>query len=307
MTHALLDGYDHDDETSCARAIGSSFVLLDEQRIREHDAFLSTLRARRARGAPIVSRTYREEHAWIGIGSAVYIGESIERHPSEGARPIRDFDGWSTVVWVREGRTWKAASWQWIRGGLDADRQEWNTTYREARDYTPHPNRFLAEMVKGRRPGPAIDIAMGQGRNALYLASQGWQVTGIDISDEGLRQALEAFGKRKLHIDAINADMDTWDYGVEKWELVSLIYAGASCDARKLERLQRSLRHGGLVVIEGFHRDAVPAIGCGTGELSALFKNGFTIVRDEVVEDVSDWGDQRGVPEKLVRFAAKKL
>jgi SAM-dependent methyltransferase len=307
MTHSLLDAYDTGDDASFARAIAPSFVLLDEERIRERDGLLSSLRARRGRGAPRITRTYREEHTWIGIASAVYFGEAVEHYPPDGARPTGDFDGWSTVVWVREAGGWRAASWQWIKGGLDAARQDWNATYREARDFNPHPNTFLAETVKGRRPGVALDVAMGQGRNALYLASQGWRVTGIDISDEGLRQAREAAAARKLQIDAINTDMDTWDYGYEKWDLVSLIYAGASCDAKKLRAVQRGLRRGGLVVLEGFHKDAVPAIGCATGEIAAHFKSGFTILRDDVIDDVSDWGNQRGVAQKLVRFAAEKL
>jgi hypothetical protein len=184
MTHALLDGYDNADEASFARAIGSSFVLLDEERIRERDGLLSSLRARRARGAPARTRTYRDEHTWIGTGSAVYFGEAVEHYPPDGAGLTGDFDGWSTVVWIREAGVWRAASWQWIKGGLDAARQEWNETYREGRDFNPQPNKFLAEMVNGRRSGLALDVAMGQGRNALYLASQGWRVTGIDISDE---------------------------------------------------------------------------------------------------------------------------
>ncbi len=88
---------------------------------------------------------------------------------------------------------------------------------------------------------------------------------------------------------------------------MALIYARASCDAKRVDSVRKSLRRGGLVVLEGFHKDSAPGIGCGTGELSALFKEGFTLVRDEVVDDVSDWGDQRGVPQKLVRFAAEKL
>jgi SAM-dependent methyltransferase len=238
----------------------------------------------------------------------VFIGETVEHYPVDGARPCEDgscisgdFDGWSTLVWVREGGAWKVASWQWVKGGLDAVRDEWNATYREGRDFNPQPNKFLVEIVKGRKPGLALDVAMGQGRNALYLASQGWRVTGIDISDEGIRQAREAAAARKLTIEAINANADTWDFGVEKWDLVVLIYAGSDEGV-----VWRSLKRGGLVVSERAHKDSVPAIGVETGELSALYKDGFTILRDDVVEDVSDWGWRDRVPMKLVRFAAEK-
>ena len=52
-----------------------------------------------------------------------------------------------------------------------------------------NPNALLMAAVEGRRPGRALDIGIGQGRNAVYLALKGWDVTGIDISDEGLRVA----------------------------------------------------------------------------------------------------------------------
>jgi methylase of polypeptide subunit release factors len=51
------------------------------------------------------------------------------------------------------------------------------------------PNEFLVEMTKRREPGQALDVGMGQGRNSIYLAKQGWDVTGFDASSEGVRQA----------------------------------------------------------------------------------------------------------------------
>ncbi|MGA3122746.1 MAG: class I SAM-dependent methyltransferase [Polyangiaceae bacterium] len=90
--------------------------------------------------------------------------------------------------------------------------------------------------------------------------------TGVDISDEGLCQAREAATARKLRIDAINADADTWDHGINKWDLVALICAG--CDPKRVEKLQRSLKRGGLVVVEGFYKDSVPAIGYAARQLA---------------------------------------
>jgi len=48
------------------------------------------------------------------------------------------------------------------------------------------PNSLLVEAVKGRRPGSALDVGMGEGRNAIYLAKQGWHVTGIDRAEGAL-------------------------------------------------------------------------------------------------------------------------
>jgi SAM-dependent methyltransferase len=212
-----------------------------------------------------------------------------------------EFDGWSTIVWVRDGEAWKAASWQWVRGGPDTTREKWDATYREGRAFNPQPSKFLVEMVRGRKPGLALDVGMGQGRNALYLASQGWHVTGVDISDEGLRQAREAAAARKLTIEAIHADADTWDYGVEKWDLAVLIYSSGNDAA-----LRVAMKPGGLIVGEWFHKDSVPQVGTDRGEVAARFKDGFRILRNEVVDDVSDWGWKERVPQKLIRFVAEK-
>jgi 2-polyprenyl-3-methyl-5-hydroxy-6-metoxy-1,4-benzoquinol methylase len=84
----------------------------------------------------------------------------------------------------------------------------WNDTYRQPGGFNHEPNRFLMNSVRGRAPGMALDLGMGQGRNALYLATKGWKVTGVDISDEGVRLAREAATKQKLAVDAIEADLD---------------------------------------------------------------------------------------------------
>jgi len=309
MSHVLLDAYDRADEDGFARVVEPTFVLFDELRLQQRDAILNAVRKRRERQAPARSRSYGDQHVSIGSNAAVFIGETVEHYPADSARPMAEniaaipmeFDGWSTIVWARDGEEWKAASWQWVKGGADASREKWDATYREGRAFNSEPSKLLVEMLKGRKPGLALDIGMGQGRNALYLASQGWRVTGIDISDEGIRQAREAAAARKLTIEAIHADADTWDYGVEKWDLALLIYSSGNEAS-----LRRAMKPGGLIVGEWFHKGSVPQLGTDTAEVAARFKDGFTILRNEVVEDVSDWGWKERVPQKLIRFAAEK-
>ena len=143
---------------------------------------------------------------------------------------------------------------------------------------------------------------MGQGRNALYLASQGWHVTGVDISDEGIRQARSEAAARKLSIETVLHDMYTWDYGSEQWDLVLLIYADD--DAAKV---RRSLKRGGVVVSERFHADANPRIGTTPEAFAKQYGDGFEILRNEVVTEVSVWGNRHHDPTKVVHFAARKL
>lgn len=304
MSHAFLDAYDRDDDDSFAKMVAPSFTLFSEQQAH-HDEVLGWVRDRKSHGAAHRNRTYGDEHVAITKTTAVFIGEAVVHAPADGQSPAGTFDGWNTLVWTRDESAWKVMTWEWVKGGLDADRARWDATYSAGRAFNPEPSKFLADVIKQRKPGVALDIAMGQGRNSLYLASQGWRVTGIDISHEGLRLAREAAARRKLTIEAIDADNETWDYGTDRWDLVALIYAG--CDAKLVTKLRTAMKRGGLVVIEGFHRDSAPAIGIATGQLATFFEDGFKIVRDEVVEEESDWGLRNGAREKLVHFVAEKL
>src|ERR1043165_9700463 len=86
--------------------------------------------------------------------------------------------------------------------------QVWNDLYAKREGKEHQFNKFLAEAVKGRTPGKALDIGMGQGRNSLFLAALGWDVTGFDISEVGVKQAQAEAAKRNLKINAMVGDVD---------------------------------------------------------------------------------------------------
>jgi len=86
-------------------------------------------------------------------------------------------------------------------------REVWNEVFtkREGREF-PH-NKFLAETIRGRKPGRALDIGMGEGRNALFLATQGWEVTGFDISEVGVQLARAAAQKKGLKVETASTGL----------------------------------------------------------------------------------------------------
>lgn len=90
------------------------------------------------------------------------------------------------------------------------------------------PNRFVETEVSGLRPGRALDLAAGEGRNAIWLAEQGWQVTAVDFSAVGLdkgRRVLAAHGRaRDLHVDWVHHDVLTYDPGPVGYDLALLAY-----------------------------------------------------------------------------------
>lgn len=278
-------------------------MRFEQGRIKHAVRLLEELKAEADAGPPALPRTWSDEHVTLGSGTATFVGEAVEHFPAHGDLPASTFDGWNTLVWVREGSSWKVAHWQCDK--VVTARDEWNDVYRRSVGFTKAPNRVLVDAVEGRTPGAALDVAAGQGRNAIFLASRGWKVTAVDISDEGVRLMRDAAAKQKLSLDAIEADLETWDYGNERWDLVTMIYAGAEVEV--VEKIKRSLKPGGLFVVEVFHQEGTAGTrsgGFATGQLASLFEDGFRVLRDDVVEDRPDWGGPTKV--KLVRFVAQK-
>lgn len=98
---------------------------------------------------------------------------------------------------------------------MEADRIKWNERYgSENSCLGERPSPFLAsEMERLLRLAPgrrALDIACGEGRNSIFLARHGFQVTGIDISDAGIAKAERQARAEELEIDFRRMDLDGW-------------------------------------------------------------------------------------------------
>ena len=121
--------------------------------------------------------------------------------------------------------------------------------------FTTEPNAFLASSIKELKPGKALDIAMGQGRNAVYLATKGWDVTGYDLAEEGMKVARENAGKAGVKITTVQAGFADFDYGKERWDLIYFVYTDAPMvDAKFVERVVAALKPGGLVLVDRPYR-----------------------------------------------------
>lgn len=176
-------------------------------------------------------------------------------------------------------------------------------------DVPTRPSAFVTEAVKGLKPGAALDVGMGQGRNAVYLAQRGWDVTGFDISRAGLEAACANAVKAGVKIKTEKATYDGFDFGTERWDLVLVIFAWAPVqDASFVERISASLRPGGRVLFEHFvdapgERPHAPMVrALKPGELKTCFA-GLEIESYEEARGVGDWG---GPGERLVRMVARK-
>ena len=121
--------------------------------------------------------------------------------------------------------------------------------------FTTGPSAFLVAMTKDLKPGKALDVAMGQGRNVLYLASKGWEVTGFDIAEEGLKVAHENAARSGLAIKTVKAGWDDFDFGHEQWDLICFIYTDAPVtDSNFVARVRGGLKTGGLLLMDRPYR-----------------------------------------------------
>jgi protein-L-isoaspartate O-methyltransferase len=170
--------------------------------------------------------------------------------------------------------------------------------------FSSSPTAFLVETVKGMKPGVALDVGTGQGRNAVYLAREGWDVTGMDISQVALDAARANADKSGVSIRTEKAAYDAFDFGVDKWDLIVIVFAWAPVsDPAFVAKLRTSLRPGGAVLFEHFIEPRAPMIrALKPNELKTFFAD-FDIESYEETQGTADWG---GPGSRLVRMLARK-
>jgi SAM-dependent methyltransferase len=173
--------------------------------------------------------------------------------------------------------------------------------YSSTPEFRTEPNRLLVESVADLKPGRALDVGMGQGRNALFLARQGWQVTGFDVSAVGIGKAREAAAAEGLRVQAVHASDEEFNFGREEWDLIAILYA---IEKRSVFKVKDALRPGGLVVVEGAHREASGGEWeFASNELLGIFQ-GFTILKYEELLGSYDWAPEKRT--RMVRLVAQK-
>ena len=173
--------------------------------------------------------------------------------------------------------------------------------------FVTQPNALLISTVEGRMPGRALDIGMGQGRNSVFLALKGWDVTGFDISDEGLAVAHKNAERAGVKLNAIRETDEAFDYGSDQWDMIVFMYEPFPVtSAAYVERLRKSMKSGGLIVIESFGEEATapnrPPTAIDPGQLLAAFKD-FRLLHFEDTMAVPDWGQRK---RRVVRMVAEK-
>jgi 2-polyprenyl-3-methyl-5-hydroxy-6-metoxy-1,4-benzoquinol methylase len=189
-----------------------------------------------------------------------------------------------------------AKLWQRAYRDPEGARILWNKLYtaKDAPIFIARPSALLMRTVDGIAAGKALDFGMGQGRNAVFLATQGWKVTGFDPSDEAVRIAQENAGKLGVTLNAVVARDDQFDFGTEQWDLIVMTFVRTPAKA-DVDKFWRGLKPGGLVVYEDGADDDHTI-------LDAFHQ--FRIRFFEDVQDRGDWNPQ--VVNRHQRLVAEK-
>jgi SAM-dependent methyltransferase len=168
------------------------------------------------------------------------------------------------------------------------EREDWNRRYETPELlWTAEANRFLVAEVETMPPGRALDVGTGEGRNAVWLAERGWQVTGVDFSDIGLAKARRLAEARGVEVDWVLADLRTYQPEVDSYDLVVVLYLHLSAHDRAsvLAACGRALGAGGVLVVIGHHSSNLTE-GCGGPQ-----DPGLLFTPDDVLADLADVGD----------------
>jgi SAM-dependent methyltransferase len=172
------------------------------------------------------------------------------------------------------------------------DNPEWTAVnsdrmYLQAGDRFVKPDAFLVETIRGLKPGKALDIGMGQGRNAIFLAQQGWDVTGLDLSELAVAEAKERARKLGVRIDARVQDVYRFDFGEGQWDLICLMYFIIPTSHPGLyQRIATALKPGGRVIVEG---TGLPPLETLLAERAKWLPTKLRVVRLEYLEGQSAW------------------
>ena len=132
----------------------------------------------------------------------------------------------------------------------------WNERYSEAEYvFGTEPNDFLKEQFQHiPEGGRVLCLAEGEGRNAVFLAEQGYRVTAMDLSDVGLNKALKLAIDRDVSITTQVADLADYQFGENEWDGIVSIWAHMPTDVRQYIHTQivPALRPNGVFILEAY-------------------------------------------------------
>ncbi len=155
----------------------------------------------------------------------------------------------------------------------------WNERYSSKEyAYGTEPNTFLAANFQHLPKGRVLSMAEGEGRNAVFLAQQGYAVTAVDGSQVGLDKAQVLAETRGVKLECICADLADFDLGVGAWDAIISIFCPLPPAIRQAlyRKVLAALKPGGVFLLEAYTPDQIKH-GTGGGKSVELMQTAATL------------------------------
>lgn len=188
--------------------------------------------------------------------------------------------------------------------------------------YGTEPNNYLKEQLSKLHPGKILFPAEGEGRNAVFAATQGWQVYAFDISTNGRNKALQLAEQQPTTIDYQVGELSALNYRKEQFDAIALIYAHfpGAIKSSIHQMLNQYLRKEGFVIFEAFSKNHLEYIARnekvgGPKDIESLFSieeikadfPDYDIIELEETEIELNEGLFHNGTGSVIRFVGQKL
>lgn len=144
----------------------------------------------------------------------------------------------------------------------------WNERYSEAGfAYGTEPNDFLFENFSKLRKGKVLCLAEGEGRNAVFLATKGFDVTAVDLSEVGLEKTLGLAEENKVTVKTVCADLSDFAIDEDYWDSIISVWVHLPSFVRGVvhKKVVRGLKEGGTFLLEAYRPQQIE-FGTGGGD-----------------------------------------
>jgi SAM-dependent methyltransferase len=198
----------------------------------------------------------------------------------------------------------------------------WDSRYSaETYAYGEEPNVFLKSVLPQFEPKTILFPAEGEGRNAVFAAELGWQVSAFDQSSEAKKKALKLAEKRGVSLDYSVCDFKDSPYKSEQYDALVFIFVHfpATVKSKFNKQLNSYLKKGGLVIIEAFSKNNLPFVMenpkvggpkdvdtlCSKEEILRDFADFEIIQLEEVITELNE-GEFHVGTGSVIRFVGRK-
>ena len=193
----------------------------------------------------------------------------------------------------------------------------WENRYTQS-DYVygTGPNEWFRQFIDGQKPGKILMAAEGEGRNAVYAAQKGWQVSAFDLTEAGPRKAASLALQAGVTIDYITADAQEVNYPANHFDALGIIFFHLPDSVRRhiFNRLSGFVRPGGFIVLECFSKKHFGNTRSGPKTIDLLYepaaiRDDFADLEMVVFEEARytiDEGALHQGPAEVIRLIALK-